>query len=559
VNDSRKLTPGLLASSSLLACLIASEGFAQDASSGNAQAPLLEEIVVTAARREESLSKVQISVSAYTQEILDERGVRSIDDIARLTPGVNFDRTSNYSTAVADISIRGIRSGAGSATTGIYIDDTPIQSRGVVGGIGNSAFPAIFDLERVEVLRGPQGTLFGAGSEGGTVRFITPQPSTTTPSLYARGDMASTAGGSPSYEGGLAVNIPLVDDKLGLRVSGSYRRDGGYVSRVNFRTGNMVEKDSNWADTTVFRAALGWTPTDTITVTPSFYYQDQYFNDNGLYWEELSRPSKHFYARGSTLANTVGDKFVLPALKIDWDLGFALLTSNTSYYDRKQQGIDDLASFEAAVWTGNPYFPEGMYAPMDGNTSQRNFTQEVRLQSQNAESRLSWVVGVFYQRAKQHHHERVEDIFLPDLFFNNTGENFDDVFPGGLYEGLYTVKIDPIDTVDKQKALFGQIDYKLTDKLKATAGVRYAETDFTIHRSTLARSSARSPKTAAASQPSRSHRKSACRISSTTTRCCTRAPPKASAAAATIIRSPPAAAYPRAARRFPARIWATSA
>lgn len=477
---SRRLAMGLLLPAALSPILLSATAQAQDADT-SASAGKLEEIIVTAARREENQQKVAISVSAYTQKTLDERGVRTIDDIARLTPGVTFSRARGAGSATADISIRGISSDAGSGATGIYIDDTPIQSRAVVGGIGSSAFPAIFDLERVEVLRGPQGTLFGAGSEGGTVRFITPQPSTTVSSAYARSDASFTTGGSPSYEGGAALNVPVVEDKLGLRVSASYRRDGGYISRLNFRTRNVVENDSNWSDTTVFRAAMAFTPSDSVTITPSFYYQNQLFNDAAGYWEELSNPGRHDFNSGLTLANKVSDRFTLPALKIDWDLGPVLLTSNTSYYDRTQEGINDLASFEAAVWTGNPYFPEGMYAPSREGTSQQSFTQEIRLQSQDADARLTWLVGAFYQNAKQGHHERVEDIFLPDLFFDNTGLNFDDIFPGGLYEGLYTVKIDPIDTVDKQLAFFGQADFKLTDKLKITGGVRYAQTDFSIH------------------------------------------------------------------------------
>jgi outer membrane receptor protein involved in Fe transport len=142
----------------------------------------LEEVVVTATRRSERLEDVPISVTAFSQEKLDAEGLHSIDDLTRLSPGVAFQRngmssSGNYNDEGSDINIRGVDSTAGTSTTGIYIDDTPIQTRHI--GFGSiNAFPALFDLDRVEVLRGPQGTLFGAGAEGGVVRFITPEIST---------------------------------------------------------------------------------------------------------------------------------------------------------------------------------------------------------------------------------------------------------------------------------------------------------------------------------------------------------------------------------------------
>ena len=145
-------------------------------------APSLQEIVVTATRREESLSKVPISVSAYTQESLDEKGVKDMSELVRYIPGVSIDQTGTNA-----ISIRGISSSGGAGTTGIYIDDTPIQMRSV-GFNPDDALPKTFDLDRVEGLRGPQGTLFGAGSEGGTVRYILTAPSLTKDSTYARGE-----------------------------------------------------------------------------------------------------------------------------------------------------------------------------------------------------------------------------------------------------------------------------------------------------------------------------------------------------------------------------------
>src|SRR5229473_3654832 len=152
----------------------------------------LTEIVVTATRHEESLSKVPISVTALTQEAMDIRGIKDIQDVARFTPGVRIDNTGTN-----NIAIRGISSSGGAGTTGIYIDDTPIQIRALAFN-PDDTLPKSFDMDRIEVLRGPQGTLFGAGSEGGTVRYITTQPSLTKSSIYAREEVSYTQGGEPS-------------------------------------------------------------------------------------------------------------------------------------------------------------------------------------------------------------------------------------------------------------------------------------------------------------------------------------------------------------------------
>src|SRR5579862_1236875 len=165
----------------------------------------LQEVVVTATRHEESLSKVPISVTALTQDTMDQKGIKDFIDIARFTPGVSIDNSATNA-----ISIRGISSSAGAGTTGIYIDDTPIQMRSV-GFNPDDALPKTFDLERVEILRGPQGTLFGAGAEGGTVRYLLTQPSLTTDSTYVRSEAAYTEYGQPSYEFGVAHGGPVVD------------------------------------------------------------------------------------------------------------------------------------------------------------------------------------------------------------------------------------------------------------------------------------------------------------------------------------------------------------
>src|SRR5450755_4123150 len=220
----------------------------------------LEEIVVTATRREESINRVPISVTAFSQDMIDQKGIKDFQDIVRFTPGVTIDNSGTNA-----ISIRGISSSGGAGTTGIYIDDTPIQMR-ALGFNPDDTLPKTFDLDRVEVLRGPQGTLFGAGSEGGTVRYILTQPSVTKESTYARSEVSFTQYGEPSYEAGVAHGGPIIDGTLGFRASAWYRRDGGWIDRVDPTSGAVVDGNANHDQTLVLRLAGIWKPLDAVTV-----------------------------------------------------------------------------------------------------------------------------------------------------------------------------------------------------------------------------------------------------------------------------------------------------
>src|SRR5580693_3417608 len=258
---------GALAALCAAAACAATATAADTTAAADASGPL-QEITVTATRHEESLSKVPLSITALTQDAMDIRGIKDFQDIVRFTPGVNIDTSGTN-----NIAIRGIASSGGAGTTGIYIDDTPIQIRATAFN-PDDALPKAFDIDRVEVLRGPQGTLFGSGSEGGTVRYITTQPSLTTNSFYAREEVSYTQGGAPSYEGGIAAGGPIIDGTLGARLTVWYRRDGGYIDQIDPTTMALQQKNANFDETVLYRLAAVWAPSEQWTVTPSIYYQD---------------------------------------------------------------------------------------------------------------------------------------------------------------------------------------------------------------------------------------------------------------------------------------------
>jgi iron complex outermembrane receptor protein len=472
----------------------------------------LAEIVVTATRKEESLSKVPISVTALTAEMLDIRGVKDFQDVARFTPGVEIDNSGTN-----NISIRGIASSGGAGTTGIYLDDTPIQMRALAFN-PDEALPKSFDMERIEVLRGPQGTLFGAGSEGGTVRYITTQPSLSKNSVYSRAEMSFTQGGEPSYEAGIAAGGPLVDGKFGVRASVWYRRDGGYVDRIDPITLGTVQKDANYDQTVLLRLAAIWAVSDDWTVTPSFYYQDRYRNDVENYWPLYSNPSSDRYVSANPSQRSSPDRFYLPALKIEGNLGSVKLISNTAYYHRKDTtGYDgtlyNLGFYQSGVFLN--YFPDGstssaitpgLYPLLDGKgihlpagaanyrapasvaNGQQNFAQEVRLQSNDPASKLSWTTGLFYSVNKQTYLEQIEDPMLDQLSQAVTGQPYGNFFTD--YTTGAAVPFDPrfptdsyflqTNAKDEQLAWFGEGTYAFTDQWKLTLGARVSKLKYTF-------------------------------------------------------------------------------
>lgn len=438
-------------------------------------------IVVTAQRRGESLQDVPISISAYTQEMLDQQGVREIQDIVRLTPGLDFTRGGPQN--LTNISIRGIRSNGGASTTGIYIDDVPIQSRRI-GYAGGSPFPQTFDLARVEVLRGPQGTLFGAGSQGGTIRFITPSPSLTDYSGYARAEINSTRYGGMGYEAGAAVGGPIVEDKIGFRASAWYRQQAGWIDRADPRTGAVLDKDTNRGDALVGRVALSLQPTETINLTGSLFYQREESDDANTYWDILSDPGSGRFVNGNEIAAPTSDEFYVPSLTATIDLSDKVsLISVTSFLNRKQSIIADYTQLQRSIIFGNPIPPAGAASASVFNNTQKSFTQEVRLQSTGAADRLRWVIGGFYQNSRQNATQFVADPTLVEEFETATGLPFSAIFGIDPLPGDLIYYQDPFRTVDKQIAGFGQADFDIVDDLTLTAGLRVASAKFSFRTS----------------------------------------------------------------------------
>ena len=510
--------------------LVAATAHARDAAADTEVATggvALEEIVVTATRREESISRVAISVTAFNQEMLDQKGIKDFTDVVRFTPGVSIDTTGTNA-----IAIRGISSSSGAGTTGIYIDDTPIQMR-ALGFNPDDTLPKAFDLDRIEVLRGPQGTLFGSGSEGGTVRYIMTQPSVTKESTYARTELAFTRGGDPSYEGGIAHGGPLIDGVLGYRASVWYRYDGGWINRIDASNLAVSDHNANHANTSAARFALLYQPIDALKITPSITFQNARKHDLGTFWPAYTNVGSGHFNNATPERIPIPDRYYLPALKIEADFGPVKLVSNSSYYRRDQQDsyqgtAYDLAYYQSQSWLAGacgpasttPVPPCSWYPLLDGtgihmppgfagyatpNTitnQQKSVVQEIRLQSNTPSSPWNWTAGVFWSLAREVSIEQLYDPQINQLFNALFGEdafayfayangtpgsapwyncpsyaspqNSPQTFPN--CDVYYNRNISH----DRQLAGFGEVSYNVTDQLKLTAGGRYAKMSFDL-------------------------------------------------------------------------------
>ncbi|MGZ3280583.1 MAG: TonB-dependent receptor [Caulobacteraceae bacterium] len=298
------LRAALFMTSALGCAGLATAAFAQAAPANN---QAIEEVVVTATRQTSTVNKVALSVSAVTQKNLDQQGIRSVQDLSNQVPGFTYRVSGGDNNP--NLTLRGVGGNAlsgtsGSApTTGVYLDDQPMMKRnanGLLTGSG-SPVPLLYDLDRVEVLRGPQGTLYGGSSEGGTLRFIMPTPSLTTYSGSARVGWSTMAGGGMGNEEGLALGGPIVQDKVGFRIAGFRTDNPGWVDNFSEWDGHQFASNVNWGTDYSLRGALLWQVTPSFKATLSVFHQSNYVNDSNSVATQA--PSMTFPTRTITLAS----------------------------------------------------------------------------------------------------------------------------------------------------------------------------------------------------------------------------------------------------------------
>ncbi len=430
----------------------------------------LQEVEVTATRQVEAESKVPISLSVYTDEALQVRGFRDASDMMLMTPGIYYQPSGFLDSN--SVSIRGITSGAGQSTVGIYIDDTPIQIQSL-GYDPASTFPKLFDLDRVEVLRGPQGTLFGASSEGGTLRFITPQPSLTQWSSYERVEFGQIDDYGQNYEVGAAVGGPIIDDTLGFRFSAYYRHDGGWIDRYNELSDQELESNSNYSNDYVLRGALAWAPIEHLVITPSIMYQRTNLNDQDAYWEQISNPSQNIYRSMDPLPSPEPDYFFLPAVKIDYTNPYFEVVSNTSYFNRIDYPTADYSLNDPSIFAGTGIYPgiPNYRAYSQYLDAFHTIVEDARIQS-DPNAKLKWTFGVYYNDTKDVADEFITDLDFAQLIYDLDGGGTLQQDTGvPLLDNRY-IYMQYFYAQNRELASYGELGYEVLPGVRVTVGTR---------------------------------------------------------------------------------------
>lgn len=464
---------------SALTSLVAGQAFAQSNDAGT-----IEEVVVTALKRSTTVQTTPISVSAVTEKSLQALGASGIQDYFRTVPNLQVDGNSPTSRR---LTLRGVRS-AGEATVGLYYDETPLTGPAgtTADASSTSADVNLFDAERIEVLRGPQGTLYGSGSMGGTLRVILNKPDSSRYAGAVEAQGTSTKGGSNGYSVKGMVNVPLIEDKLAARLVLYKTEGGGYVDDVLLK-----KKDINDQHSSGGRLMLGFTPTENLTINATGLYQKTNLDGQNSWYPALGKDA---YSTNARVIAPTSDNLRLYNVTGKWDLSFATVTATSSYYKwtllRNSDYSPTLSGSRANATSCRNYIAGGP-APT-GSTNPACTAAQLTAYTAYADSRTP---GALYQPmglTSWNHELRMTGALFDDKV-NWTGgvylEKREDYIESKVAKGDATTGvINPNDltawrhvgTDTKQTAFFGEVSWKPIEKLTLTGGVRRFKYDKTV-------------------------------------------------------------------------------
>lgn len=450
--------------------LMASAASAQQAASTGGDTSI-EEVIVTAQRREQTLIEVPQSISVVGGETLERQQASSFMDYAALIPGFTVTQDN---PGESRLILRGINTGSVGATVGNYVDDAPFGSSGSLsnGGVLAADFDT-FDVARVEVLRGPQGTLYGSNALGGVLKFITAEPSTAGFEGKAQAGLESVKSGGTSYTANAMINVPM-GETLAFRASGFYRDTAGYIDAIG-RAGSDINGSSSFGG----RASLLFKPSDDLSIRLFALAQNievdspGSFEANPLTLKPVNAITGALQGSKRTRYERIADRndvdYRLYTGTVSWNVGFADLTSVTSYSKQHQNQFADQTTNTLRPTVNAIYAPTapnsvgfGVFQTVDVE----KFTQEVRLASPDND-KFEWLVGVYYTDEKTQLFQRFDPFTLATQAFIPRPVVF-----GGRQ--LQEFVVATIDANYEETAAFGSATLYLTDRFEITAGGRYS-------------------------------------------------------------------------------------
>jgi iron complex outermembrane receptor protein len=429
-----------------------------------------EEVTVTAMKREETVHETPFSVAAPTEELMRERGVDDIEDVAANVAGFSVQ---NLGPGQSQIAIRGVSTGqiardqpGVKESVGVYLDESVISMSLFTPDID------LFDMSRVEVLRGSQGTLFGSGSLGGTVRYITNQPELGATRFFGEFAGSLLSDGDSGGSAKVGLNVPL-GTAAALRIAGYYNRLAGWMDSV--QPDGSTKEDVNSGDRYGVRAAVTISPNDSVTITPRLVYQEVEMDG----WNRIdvynilanpfttTRPPVTLGERENftQIDEPFTDEFLLGDLNVRFDLGAVELTSVTSYTDRDILVVRDAGALTSSITGGSIGLDENVYtldSPLFDATTAKGWTQELRLSG--GDSRIRWLAGGFYADTSR---DYGQDLRVAQF------EELTDIPTQGLRAPRNSLFWSDLAYDLTQYAFFGEASWAATPRLELTGGLRY--------------------------------------------------------------------------------------
>lgn len=410
------------------------------------------EIIVTAQKREQRLIETPQAISVLSDKTLNKLGAVQFRDFANTVPGLSY---TTQGPGWTQLALRGVTTGFDSGpSVGIYVDDVPFGASSALSGAATLTLDVgLFDINRIEVLRGPQGTLYGASTMGGLIKYVSKQPNTSAFSADLQTGVSATEHGGVSYNGAVTINAPLSADKAALRASAFYSHDGGYIDNLQLSHDNV-----NRGRVYGGRLDLLLAPAEALEVRIGAFAQN--IHRDGTSFADISAAGVPIDGRldqRRAYDEPFEQRFRLVSGTVKYDFGPAELTSISSYQTVRSQYFIDLTALYVPIFTplGPPYSNYSAYGWINSRTTKK-FTQEIRLTSKG-NSPLQWLIGAFYTN------EKVGD----DQYFVVRG-----LAGQPLPDSIYT-----FDAPSKYReyAAFGNLTYHITDKFDVSGGIRYAK------------------------------------------------------------------------------------